>query len=108
LAEVLKSFQIGPEQVALVWSDTQGFESQVIESGAELWAKGVPLWVEVWPKGLDCHGGTDRFVTSCERYFRQFATAKHIHATPEPIEALKSTVADLKKHGVSTDVLLIP
>jgi FkbM family methyltransferase len=105
---VLKSLQIASDQVALVWSDTQGFESEVIESGAGLWANGVPLWVEVWPKALDCHGGTSRFVELCGRHFRQFLTAGKIHATPEPIEALESRVAELKQNRLATDMLFIP
>jgi len=108
LDSLLSSFQVTPDQVALVWSDTQGFESQVIESGAGLWANGVPLWVEVWPKGLDCHGGTGRFVQLCKQNFKQFSTAGQIRMAPQPIEALESTVAELKEHGESTDILLIP
>ena len=108
LDEVLKSFQIAPDQVALVWSDTQGFESHVIESGAQLWANDAPLWVEVWPKGLDCHGGTERFVNLCSQYFKRFLSFQDGRTKLESTEALGSFVAELKVHDLDTDICLIP
>lgn len=108
LDDLLKSRQIGPDQVALVWSDTQGFESQVIESAPALWANGTPLWVEVWPRGLECHGGTDRFVELCRQYFTSFCSAKDIALPPKPVAGLESLVAELKRNDQYTDVLLIP
>ena len=108
LDDVLKSIQIASDQVALVWSDTQGFESEVIESGAGLWANAVPLWVEVWPKGLDCHGGTSRFVELCRQHFKRFLTARDVRTAPEPIEALELCVAELRRNGQATDMLFIP
>jgi FkbM family methyltransferase len=108
LVDLLRSHGVAPDQVALVWSDTQGFESQVVESGAPLWASGTPLWVEVWPKGLDCHGGTERFVRGCEQHFKSFLTARYLHSAPEPIEALDALVTNLKQHGQAIDILLLP
>jgi FkbM family methyltransferase len=107
LDDLLKSLGIAPDQVALVWSDTQGLESLVIESGSALWANGVPLWVEIWPKGLDCHGGTDRFVETCKRHFVRVLRKEHLDGEPESIKALESIVIGLK-YGEYTDVLLIP
>ena len=51
-------------EVALVCSDTQGFETQIVASGSSLWAAGTPLWVEVWPQGLACHGGVQQFLVA--------------------------------------------
>jgi hypothetical protein len=107
LDELVKSLQIAPDQIALVWSDTQGFEAQVIESGSALWTNGTPLWVEVWPKGLDCHGGTDRFVELCKKYFTHVLSAKQIGLEPAPIVYLESIIGELKPTEF-TDVLLIP
>lgn len=108
LTDVLTSQGVASGQVALVWSDTQGFESHVIESGAGLWASDTPLWVEVWPKGLDCHGGTDRFVSLCEQHFSRFVTANRIEKGPAPIASLGAFVADLKSNGQTSDILLLP
>jgi len=108
LDDVLKDYHIAPHDVALVWSDTQGFEAQVIESGSGLWAAGVPLWVEVWPKGLECHGGIDKFLNSCKQHFKRFVAAHKVREAPEPIQSLASLVTDLRAKGTSTDILLIP
>lgn len=108
LTGVLREHHIASDQVALVWSDTQGFESQVIESGVPLWESGTPLWVEVWPKGLNCHGGTDRFVANCRQHFKRFSTIQRLQLSPEPIADLGAMVENLAINGQSTDILLIP
>jgi FkbM family methyltransferase len=107
-----------PSEVALVWSDTQGFEGDVIDSGATLWREGVPLWVEVWPDGLQAHGGVEHFVASCVRYFRQFILDESLPnktrpASVQPVTGLARVIQDLTsgkrgRPGCDTDVLLIP
>lgn len=76
--------------VALVWSDTQGFEASVIQSGASLWRAGVPLWTEVWPQGLEAHGGIDRFIDACTQHFSVFIAANHLplDGMPQPLEGI--------------------
>jgi FkbM family methyltransferase len=99
-----------PESVALVWSDTQGFESDVLESGRALWAAGAPAWVELWPDGLAAHGGTQRFVDVCRRHFRHFLASRSIlrgDLPPSEIVHLPRLVDSLPKGGF-TDVLLLP
>lgn len=107
LDSLLESLQVAPDQVALVWSDTQGFESEVIASGTALWTHGTPLWVEVWPKGLNCHGGTARFIDLCRQYFPRFSSARHPGMEPAPIAELESFVAGLQGDA-SSDILLLP
>jgi FkbM family methyltransferase len=107
-----------PGDVALVWSDTQGFESEVIASGASLWAAGVPLWVEVWPDGLEAHGGVGRFLEVCSLSFRSFVLDESLvkrgaKAEPRPVAELAEVVASLwtgnRRHRqLETDVLLLP
>jgi FkbM family methyltransferase len=104
---LLKSRGITPDQVALVWSDTQGLEAQVIESAPDLWRNGTLLWVEIWPRGLDCHGGADHFVELCKRHFRSLLRADQMKCDPEPIDNVESIVRSLK-FGEHTDALLIP
>lgn len=108
LISVLDTLGVQPADVALVWSDTQGFESSVIASGAALWAGGTPLWVEVWPKGLACHGGTERFLSLCAAHFQQFVPAARLNAPPQPIGELPALVATLAAEQTSTDLLLLP
>ena len=49
LAELLGAHDVAPPRVAFVWSDTQGCEAEVIESGLPLWTAGVPLFVGARP-----------------------------------------------------------
>ena len=107
-----------PEEVALVWSDTQGFESEVIASGSTLWKAGVPLWVEVAPQGLEIHGGLARFESLCREHFRQLILDEQFldasrDQTPHTIEHISEVLRKLQqgkdRHGRDEqDVLLIP
>jgi FkbM family methyltransferase len=104
---LLDSLQVLPEDVGLVWSDTQGFESQVMESAPNLWAGGTCLWVEVWPQGLEAHGGTAHFVEVCKEYFSRFVTEKTLNGEAQEVAALGAVAAKLG-YGEHIDVLLIP
>jgi FkbM family methyltransferase len=104
---LLDSLHVSPDDVGLVWSDTQGFESQVMESAPNLWAGGTCLWVEVWPQGLEAHGGTARFVEVCKKYFSRFVTEKGLDGEAQEMAALGPVAAELK-YGEHIDVLLIP
>ena len=104
---LLESLGIRPDQVALVWSDTQGFESHVIASGSSLWRSGTPLWVEIWPKGLACHGGLPYFLELCRTHFTRVMPLERLGNEPEPIGALDAIVAGLGS-AEFTDALLVP
>jgi FkbM family methyltransferase len=107
LDSLLESLHVSPEEVSLVWSDTQGFESHVIESAPNLWTHGTCLWVEIWPQGLEVHGGSRRFVEVCKKYFSRFLTENHLDAEPENVDSLDTVVSQLK-YGEHVDALLIP
>jgi FkbM family methyltransferase len=107
LDHLMEALKVSANDVGLVWSDTQGFESQVIESAPALWAGGTCLWVEIWPQGLECHGGSRHFVEVCKKYFAHFVEEKRMDGKPESIDALE-LIVDRLKDGEHTDVLLIP
>lgn len=113
LDSLVGSVGFRPEDVALVWSDTQGFESHVIASGTALWQGGTPLWVELWPRGLACHGGVTHFLDLCRQHFRtmvpaaDFAGPGAASARPRPVAELEPLLAGLQNADF-TDVLLLP
>ncbi|MFN0017202.1 MAG: FkbM family methyltransferase [Pirellulaceae bacterium] len=118
LDQLVQDSNLRPEDVALVWSDTQGFESEVIASGSSLWKAGVPLWVEVAPQALEIHGGVSRFETLCREHFRllildeQFLDAGR-DQTPHPIDRISEVLRKLQqgkdlRGRDEQDVLLIP
>jgi FkbM family methyltransferase len=74
LDRLLSLENVSSEDIALVWSDAQGSEPYVVETGTDLWAAGVPLYVEVAPYLLELQGGLDMFIEQVERNFGQFVT----------------------------------
>jgi len=107
LDALMEALGIRSADVGLVWSDTQGYESQVILSAPGLWRSGTPLWVEIWPKGLDCHGGAGRFIEVCNRHFKRILVADQLGREPVAIDAVGDLVRALRP-GTFTDGLLIP
>jgi len=108
LDDLVTSCGLAPADVALVWSDTQGSEADVIDTGTHLWASAVPLWVEVWPAGLRLHGGSDRFLESVQRHFRAFIPRDDLvtgRRRERPIAGFATWFATVQ---YETDVLLIP
>ncbi len=110
LDEILQSEDVDPASVCFVWSDTQGHERQVVESGSALWKAGVPLFVEVWKQGLAAHGGVDAFLEVAARHFSELVTRRELlesgaDARPRPISELGAIVAGLRGH---TDALFLP
>jgi len=119
LEQLVTEAGLQPDQIGLVWSDTQGFESEVIASGTALWKSGTPLWVEVWPHGLEMHGGVERFLEQCQAHFRhwilddQFNTDSVRDIEPRPINTLNEIIRELQQRGgrngrIDHDVLLVP
>lgn len=110
LDEILAAEGVAPADVSFVWSDTQGFETQVLRSAPSLWAAGVPAFVEMWPEALGRHGGVPAFVDTCASAFRTFVTSRDLvergAAAPErPIRDLGAFLGGLRKQ---TDGLLVP
>jgi FkbM family methyltransferase len=103
-----------PQDVALVWSDTQGFEAQVIRGGATLWASGVPLWAEFWPAGLAAHGGIENFITVAQEHFRGFLDEASLTGAPAGSPVALRPISELKGFAEriatmqATDLLLVP
>lgn len=107
LVELLKLESVEIDDIAVVWSDTQGYESHVIETGSDLWAAGVPLYAEVQPGLLALHGGVDAFVEGVERTFGRFFTRDALISgrSPQDIKDFRAFIAGLTG---SSDALLIP
>jgi FkbM family methyltransferase len=110
LADILATHGVTPEQVAFVWSDTQGGEPDVIGSGAPLWATGVPLFAELDPRTWGGAEGTARMLSAATAHFGEFLPAETLiadeRAEPRPIAELGAFCAALRPEG--TDALLLP
>ncbi len=123
LDATLAAAGVDPSSVAIVWADTQGSETAVIETGADLWAAGVPLFAEFWLHGLELQGGLDRFFEAASAHFTGFIDASRhgfriVDALDSPdrtrgaaramgeLPAFASEVASYP--GRYSDVLLLP
>ncbi|MCL4395509.1 MAG: FkbM family methyltransferase [Chloroflexi bacterium] len=112
LADILLQRQIRPDRVAFVWSDTQGCEEAVIETGRELWQSGAPLYVELWPGGLALQSSVSGFIRAARTYFDRYVTRNELlrdkaSARPHPVEGLDSLTAGISINK-DTDLLLLP
>ena len=113
LKNIIASSNIIPEQVAFVWSDTEGSESEVIISGAQLWDIGVPLFVELHPHALESQNQLDSFVNLVAEYFDEFILSEDLiqHgylSRPAPVSRIAEVLDDLYLNNDVTDVLLLP
>lgn len=118
LRHILEEQRISPHQVAFVWSDTEGSEFRVIETGQELWRAGVPLYVEIFPEAMRMQHGLDRFIQLANRYFERFVecpdlVADGAEARSRPVGELPDLVDRLDRAFRASglyiaDVLLLP
>ena len=100
LESIISDANLAPDQVAFVWCDAQGMEREIIESAPALWKTGVPLYLELWPKGINAHGGTDAFLASIEAHFKAFVMISEMiksgpQARPRPLAELRKIVASI-------------
>lgn len=109
LSDLLDAHDLQTERVAFVWSDTQGCEAEVIESGGRLWAAGVPLFTELDPPTWGSEGAAT-LLSAAARHFGGFVFAGVLmgdHAArPRPIAELSALCRALGPDG--GDVLLLP
>ena len=113
LEAIVAAQGLAPGQVALVWSDTQGFEREVIESGRALWAAGVPVFLELWPEGLRAQGGLESFADRARECFATMVSGADLlcfgpEAEVHPIEDLIGMLRDLDARHGEADALLLP
>lgn len=81
LLDIVREAGLAVDDIAAVWSDTEGFEGAVIQSGRDLWKAGVPLWAEIRPSALLDHGRLTDFCHLAADHFRQFLAEEDV---PDP------------------------
>ncbi len=113
LDKILSEQRIQANQVAFVWSDTEGCETDVIKTGEKLWKNNVPLYTELYPLKLKSHGGTEEFVKQAMQNFSFLITREELALKGEntevsPIEKLRLIIDDLHRKATHSDVLLLP
>jgi len=110
LTALLDANRIDPEEVALVWSDAQGCELEVIETGSPLWVAGVPLFAEFDPRILNELGAEELLAGACA-HFAEFIPARTLIAKRSakalPIAQLRAFYRGIAGDE-KADALLLP
>jgi FkbM family methyltransferase len=110
LADLLAQNGVVVDDVSLVWADVQGAETSVIRTGPQLWAAGVPLYLEVDPASLALHAGLDAFHDAVTANFTRFIPRDDLlqdRCDGSPIERFRSWAAGIPSNRYS-DALLLP
>jgi FkbM family methyltransferase len=113
LTHIVQSCGVFPDQIALVWSDTQGHEGHVIRSGTPLWLAGVPLYVEIEPALLRAQNGLELLLDGAKEFFEFFIQGGDLvefgnDAATRPVSELADLVSRLTPGAGLENVLLIP
>jgi hypothetical protein len=126
VGQIAETAAVSADSVALVWSDTQGSEVAVIETGAELWKAGVPLFAELWLPGLETKHALQDFIACAQEHFVGFIDAANggrdirealvaarggpnVDLATRPVSELPDLVEMVRLYpGQFTDVLLMP
>ncbi|HEX7135009.1 MAG TPA: FkbM family methyltransferase [Iamia sp.] len=110
LHQVLADQGVAATDVALVWADVQGCETDVVTTATHLWAAGVPLWLEVDPVRLERQAGLAAFLATVAEHFSAFVSRDDMLAgevEPQPVAAFAPWV-DRIPAGRYEDALLLP
>ncbi|MGC3970946.1 MAG: FkbM family methyltransferase [Pirellulales bacterium] len=110
LNQLIAENGVAPQNVAVVWSDTQGAEAGVMAGGADIWRTGACLFAELWPQGLRAQGGVHRFLAEAGRHFDRFVPCENLQPTDEarPIGQLASFVAAMDDEEFTNALFLPP
>ena len=108
LGQIVADHEIVPSDVALVWCDIQGSETQLILSAPDLWSAGVPLYAEVFPDGLELHGGIGDFIDAAQSSVSSYISRDALidGEPPRPMSTFSRWVDSIYLEAYS-DVLLI-
>lgn len=113
LMNIMASFNLSPDKIAFVWSDTEGSEAQVIETGRQLWLAGVPLFMELYPGALEKQNALASFENLVNEFYDRFVESSDLikhgaHARIQPIAEISRLIDHHIRDNGLTDVLLLP
>lgn len=90
----------------LVWMDVQGYEAEVLLGAPRLLESGVPMVLEIWPFGLNEHGGLLRLIDSLGSY-SQFVDLAAEDKQWRPISDIEKLIEEIGPEGDFTDILVV-
>lgn len=112
LESIAQLHGVSADRVAAVWSDTQGCELEVMETGAAYWAAGAPFYTEIEPLSLRRQGAFDSIAACAARHFDHYLEALDLVRQGEaaPVHPIQQFPAFLKGLPADStlDVLFLP
>lgn len=105
LDDVIRREGLAPDQIGVVWVDTQGHEAAVLESAPDILRAGVPFVTEYWPYGLERSLGLARFH---ELVGQNFASVIDVRAGTTYDPRKLDELADVYSETDYTDLVLVP
>jgi FkbM family methyltransferase len=101
---------VAPEQISLVWVDTQGFEGFVLQGAETIMKAHVPFHMEIWPFALKRCGSDKILFSLLEKNFTRFYdTSNGPESSCQPISEVRALFDRLAKtDSGQTDILAFP
>lgn len=95
LDEALDRADLHPDDLGVIWVDTQGHEGRVLAGARGAAAGGVPFVVELWPYGLRRAEGLEQFLRLAEELFTDYTHVGRPDEGWRPTRELPALVAML-------------
>jgi len=108
LDEALRSVHVKPEDVSMVWVDTQGHEPGVLAGATDLIGAGAPFLIEFWPSQYAEAGTLDAIVQLIGERFAHFLDLHHTGRGAQPVRDITHLVGELHEATDQTDIILLP
>jgi FkbM family methyltransferase len=108
LDEALRSVDVSPSDVAMVWVDTQGHEPEVLAGARAVIGDGVPFCIEFWPSQYAASGTLPGILDLVEDRFSHFIELREGELRSQPVPELRALSDRLLHDADQIDIILIP
>lgn len=108
LDEALADAEIHPEDIGLLWIDTQGHEPAVLGGAARTLAAAPPTVMEFWPSEYTADGSLEELVQTLSTAFDRFVDLSRPSDPFLGLSELRPVINRLVDSGQQTDLLLLP
>ena len=107
LDDLLRVSGLRPQDVSLVWVDTQGYDGFVLDGALSLIAARVPFVIEFWPAALRGSGGLETALEIIEESFDIFFNlSAEEWREPHSVRAIRGLASSLRGPEASVDLML--
>ena len=107
LDDLLRVGDVRPQDVALVWVDTQGYDGFVLDGARSLIEARIPFVIEFWPTALRGSGGLETALEIIEESFDIFFNlSAEEWREPHSVRTIRGLASSLRGPEASVDLML--